>query len=456
MAGSIEIAHERGVPPSGPTGEVWSELAERLRELTGLDGSMPGRVTVYTLTVTRWVAVVGQLFAVLFVHFSLGIEISLAALLPAIGLSAFVNLILTVRHKATTRLSERSAAALHAYDILQLCYLLAFTGGVQNPFAALLLVPIALASATLTLRSTTIVTGLALLALAALAVEPGGLPWRGAPLVLPGLYQLGMAVALVIATVLVAVFVWGIAEAARRQADALNVAQLALAREQQLSALGGQAAAAAHLLGTPLGTITIIAKELVRELPEGSPLAEDAAELLAQAQRCRELLKALGRPADDPAHERFTAAPLTSALEQIAAEHARPEVAIRVLLRPVDDTPEPSPAMTPEIRHSLANLIDNAIRFARTEVAVTVRPARTGLVVEVEDDGPGFPAEVLDWVGEPFISTRKDEGGLGLGIFIATTLLARTGAKLHFGNTARGARVAVAWPPGALGTARGS
>ena len=125
-----------------------------------------------------------------------------------------------------------------------------------------------------------------------------------------------------------------------------------------------------------------------------------------------------------------------------------------MLLRPVDDAAEPSPAMTPEVRHSLANLIDNAIRFARREVTVTVRPARTGLVVEVEDDGPGFPAEVLDWVGEPFISTRKDEGGLGLGIFIATTLLARTGAKLHFGNTARGARVAVAWPPGALGTAR--
>lgn len=454
MAGSIEIAHERGGPPSGPTGEVWSELGERLRELTGLDGSLPGRVTVYTLTVTRWVAVVGQLFAVLFVHFSLGIQVSLAALLPAIGLSAFLNLLLMIRHRATTRLSERSAAALYAYDILQLCYLLAFTGGVQNPFAALLLVPIALAAATLTLRSTTIVTGLTLLALAGLAVEPGGLPWRDAPLELPALYQLGMAAALVIATVLVAVFVWGIAEAARRQADALNVTQLALAREQQLSALGGQAAAAAHLLGSPLGTITIIAKELVRELPDGSPLAEDAAELLAQAQRCRELLKALGRPAEDPEHERFTAAPLTSALEQIAAEHARPEVATRVLLRPVDDTAEPSPAMTPEVRHSLANLIDNAIRFARREVTVTVRPARTGLVVEVEDDGPGFPAEVLDWVGEPFISTRKDEGGLGLGIFIATTLLARTGAKLHFGNTARGARVAVAWPPGALGTAR--
>jgi two-component system sensor histidine kinase RegB len=271
-------------------------------------------------------------------------------------------------------------------------------------------------------------------------------------MVLPRLYQLGTAAGLIIAAVLVAGFAWSIAEAARRHADALSVTQLALAREQQLSALGGQAAAAAHLLGTPLGTITIIAKELVRELPEGSPLAEDARELHAQAQRCRELLRSLGRPADNREHDPFTSAPMTACLEEIAQRHGRPGIRITVRLQPVDDTPEPVPHVTPEFRHAIANLIENASRFARREVWITVRPSRSGLTVLIEDDGPGFSAEVLDWVGEPFLSTGREQGGLGLGIFIAITLLARGGARLQFDNTGTGARVAIIWPPDAMGS----
>lgn len=451
MASLIEAARDRRARTSGSAVELRAGFASWLRDLAGLRRGEPGRVTVHTLTLTRWVAVVGQLFTILFVHFSLSIELPLQVLLPAVLLSAIVNLALLFRLKATTRLPERSAAALYSYDILQLCYLLALTGGVQNPFTALILVPIALAAATLELRSTMVVTGLALLALLLLALEPGGLPWRGGePLVLPGLLQLAIASGLMIATVLIAVFVWSIAEAARRHADALHVTQLALSREQQLSALGGQATAAAHLLGTPLGTITIIAKELVREMPDGSPLAEDARELLAQAQRCRELLRGLGKPAVDREHELYTAAPLTGYLEQIAAEFARPEIAVTVRLDPVDGTPEPAPSLTPEMRHSFANLIDNAIQHARREVMITVRPSSTETVVLIEDDGIGFPAEVLDWLGEPFISTRQEQGGLGLGIFIAITLLARTGARLHFDNTARGARVSMVWPPESL------
>jgi two-component system sensor histidine kinase RegB len=211
--------------------------------------------------------VVGQLFSILLVHTSLAIPLPLGRLLPAVALSALVNLALLLRLRGTARLTEPAAVALYAYDILQLFYLLALTGGTQNPFAVLLLVPVALAAATLELRSIVAVTGLALAGLPVLTLGAGGLPWYGGPLELPLLYRVGAAAGLAIATVLIAVFGWGLAEAARRRADALHVTQLALAREQQLSAVGGQAAAAAHLLGTPLGTITIIARELVRELP---------------------------------------------------------------------------------------------------------------------------------------------------------------------------------------------
>ena len=461
MATGIELSRERayGSTPTrvgdggGSPGD--DPAAGWVDEVTAFGyGPAPGRVTVHTLTLTRWVAVVGQLFSILLVHTSLAIPLPLGRLLPAVALSAVVNLVLLLRLKAMARLPEPAAVGLYAYDILQLCYLLTLTGGTQNPFAVLLLVPVAVAAATLELRSIVAVTGLTLACLPVLTLAAGGLPWHDGPLELPLLYRVGAAPGLMVAAVLIAVFGWGLAEAARRRADALHVTQLALAREQQLSAVGGPAAAAAHLLGTPLGTITIIARELVRELPPGGPLAEDAAELLAQAQRCREILKTLGRPDEERDHARFTAAPLSVHLEQVAAGLARPGVTFTVRVeRPADGTPEPPVVMTPEFRHSLGNLVDNAFQFALRRVELVVRPGRAGLTLTIEDDGPGFPPEVLDWVGEPFLASRR-EGGMGLGIFIAVTLLARTGGRAHFDNTARGARVTVAWPPDAFRSGR--
>lgn len=422
-----------------------SSLARRLSDLTGLAAGAPGRVRLHTVSLTRWVAVIGQLFTILFVHFSLGIALPLGALLPAVALSALVNLALGLGLKATTRLPERSVAALFAYDIVQLCYLLALTGGVQNPFATLLLVPVALAAATLDFRSTVGVTLLTLTAVAALALAPGPLPWRDGGLELPALYRVGGWAGLSLSIVLVAVFAWSVAEEARQRAEALTATQLALAREQQLSALGGQAAAAAHLLGTPLATINIIAKELVRELPAGSPLAEDAAELLGQVKRCRELLASLGKRGGGKDHEQFTRAPFSSLLEHIATDFARSGVDVQVRVVLIDGTPEPQVHLTPELRHSLSNLIDNAIQFATAAVEIELRVAQAELALTIQDDGPGFPPEVLDWLGEPFLSTRRRQGGLGLGIFIANTLLARTGARVHFDNTRKGARVTLSW-----------
>ena len=441
MARTLHLTNE---PAPRGLGRGW--LARRMPDLTGFREGAPGRVRLHTVSLIRWVAVIGQLFTILFVHFSLGIALPLAALISAVALSALVNLALALRLKATTRLPERSAATLFAFDILQLSCLLALTGGVQNPFAALLLVPLALAAVTLDIRSTVGITALALVCVAALALISGPLPWRDGGLTLPALYRVGGWAGLSLAIMLIAVFAWSVAEEARQRSEALTATQLALAREQQLSALGGQAAAVAHLLGTPLATINVIAKELVRELPDGSPLAEEAGDLLAQAQRCRELLAGLGKRADDDAHRNFTRAPFTSMLEHIAGEFARPGIDVRIDLEPCDGVAEPEVTLTPELRHSLANLIDNAIQYASSEVLITLQPTRVGLTLVIEDDGPGFSAEVLDWLGEPFLSTRRDEGGLGLGIFIANTLLARTGARVHFDNTEEGARVTVSWP----------
>jgi two-component system sensor histidine kinase RegB len=419
------------------------------RLVTDLRGEQGG-VRLRTLTATRWVAVIGQLFTILLVHFSFDIRLPLSALLPAVALSAAINLGLTVGFKATTRLGDRSASLLIAFDVLQLVYLLALTGGLQNPFATLLLVPLAIAATTLGRGWTIALTFLTLTCIALTALFPGALPWRGSAPRLPPLYLLGAWAALTMAAVLTAIYAWSVAEEARRRAKALAATQMALAREQEMSALGGQAAAAAHLLGTPLATINIIAKELVRELPAGSPMADDLEVLLAQARRCREILQGLGERRRPGEHDQYTRAPLSSLVETIAQEHARPGIIVRVQVEAADDADEPELAATPELRHSLANLIDNAIRFAGHEVIVTVRPSRQGLELGIDDDGPGFPPEVLDWLGEPYLSTRRAEGGLGLGVFIAITLLARTGASLHVDNKVRGARVTVRWPPHAL------
>jgi two-component system, sensor histidine kinase RegB len=430
--------------------ESWAEPLRRIGPLLALDGAAPGRIRLHTVAVMRWVAVVGQLFTILFVHFSLDIELPLLGLLPAVGLTAAINLALLLAFGARARLNENVAALLFAYDILQLCWLLALTGGLQNPFSILLLLPVTLAAATLGFGATIGLTGVALAGSVLLALMPGTLPWHQSGLSLPPLYLLAAWTALSMAIILIAVFTWSIAEEARRHAEALTETQLVLAREQKLSALGGQAAAAAHLLGSPLGTINIIAKELVRELPPDSPLLEEAHELLGQAQRCGQILAGFARSPQAADHHPFARAPISSLLGSIAEEFARPEIEVDIRLDRAGAAPEPELVLAAEIRHALGNLIDNAIQFAHSEVIIEIRTDGNGLELVVHDDGPGFSPEVLDWLGEPYISTRHGEGGMGLGVFIAKTLLARTGARLHFDNAVKGARVVVWWPTEAL------
>ena len=424
---------------------------DRLRSALTAGGE--GRVRLSTLTLIRWVAVVGQAFTVLLVHISFGIVLPLAPLLALIGLSALVNLALALALPATARLTDRGAAALLGYDILQLGCLLELTGGLQNPFALLLLVPVTISATILSLPTTVALCGLTFAVVTVLAIWPTDLPWPGGTLRLPHLYMAGLWVAFSLGAVLIAGYAWRVAEEARRRTDALAATQMALAREQQLSALGGLAAAAAHELGSPLATIAVTAKELARSLPPDSPLNEDAAELVSQTQRCREILATLGQhPANGGGHEPFTRVPLSSLLEEIAASYGRPGVAVAVTVEDGDGQGPDQPDLTPspELRHGFGNLIDNSIQFAARRVAVRVRPEPHRVVVTIEDDGPGFAAEVLQEIGEPYVSTRREHGGLGLGVFIASALLGRTGATLKFDNSPVGAQVTIIWQRAAL------
>ncbi len=405
-----------------------------------------GRIRLHTLSLTRWVAVVGQLFTVLFIHYSLGIPLPLEWLAPAIVLSALINLALMVTLRAATRLPERLALWLFAYDIVQLGYLLALTGGLRNPFGTLLTVPLMLGAATLGLGSTVLLSLLAVATITFLALVPGPLPWFDGGLPLPGLYVAAVWAALSMAAILIAAYAWRVAEETRRMTDALGAAQMALAREQEMSALGALATAAAHELGSPLATILITAKEMLNELDDDDPLRAEAQVMLDQALRCRTILAAIGRRRDHDEHAPFVRAPLSSVLREIAELYARPLVTLEVTSRIADGQEEPTLMPTPEFRHALGNILNNGLEFARSKLQVVVEKDSREVRVVIRDDGPGFAPEVLEWLGEPYLSTRRDNGGLGLGVFIATTLLARTGAALHVENASDGAVVTLRWP----------
>jgi len=404
------------------------------------------RVRLRTLTMVRWVAVVGQAFTVLLVQVSLGIDLPLISLSAAILLSCLLNLALSFRSPPTARLTERAAALLLSYDILQLTFLLALTGGLQNPFSVLLLVPTTISATILSLRTTIALAALVIAALSVLALSPGPLPWQGEAPALPALYVAALWCAEVLACALLAGYAWRVADEARRMSDALTATQIALAREQRLSALGGLAAAAAHELGSPLATISVTARELADNLPDDSPLAEDVAELVTQSHRCRDILRRLSERPEPEQHDAFTRLPLSTLLATIGAAHQRMGVVVRVALEPVEGGVEPVVAPVPTLIQGIGNLIQNAVLFARTEVRVTVLPGPERVTVRIEDDGPGFAPEVIEELGEPYVSTRRESGGLGLGVFIAQTLLVRSGASLTFVNGYAGAVVEIVWP----------
>lgn len=407
-----------------------------------------------TLVRLRWLAVAGQTVAVLFVYNGLGFGLPIGFCFAVIGISALLNIMLKLRFPASRRLRAWPAFALLGYDAVQLAALLYLTGGLENPFALLLLVPVII-SATALGSSPTIVLSVLVIALASLlALYHRPLPWYpGESLPLPLVYVSGVWVALVLACIFIGVYTYRVAKEARRLATALNATELVLAREQHLSALDGLAAAAAHELGTPLATIALVTKELERELPAGGPHAEDIALLKSQSERCRDILAKLTSLSGEQDRV-LSRLPLSHLLEEVV-EPYRVLGALIVIAAPQGAGPQPVGLRNPAIVYGLANLVENAVDFARTRVDIASEWTESEIAVTIADDGPGFAPGIIDRIGEPYVTSRgrstddDEAGGLGLGFFIAKTLLERTGARLHFANRREpetGAVVRVVWP----------
>ena len=422
------------------------------------------RLRLVTIVRLRWMAIFGQLAAILIVMFIYGFALPLGSCLSYIALSAWLNVYLAVRFPARHRLSIGHATLMLAYDLVQLSALLYLTGGIENPFTMVMLAPVTVSAGSLPPRNTVFLGILTVIALALISTTHFPLPWYpGMRLDLPQLYQTGYLAAVAACMVFIALYAARLAKESRQMSAALAATDLVLAREQKLHALDGLAAAAAHELGTPLSTIVLVAKELQRDEATSPAMREDLELLRTQALRCREILaKLTRRPSEqDPLHAHLTVLEL---LDESAGPYRNHGANIAIAAGPRAanaGNEEPIGERRPGVIYGLGNLIENAIDFAKSKVEV--RADWTDRVVEISilDDGPGFPADVMETLGEPYVTTRSAGGrmgdgestGMGLGFFIAKTLLERSGATLNLANRdapESGAIVRITWPRSAF------
>lgn len=424
------------------------------------------RLRLQTILRLRWLAVLGQSATVLIVYWVMGIHLPIGACLAVISLSAWLNVGLRIRYPASQRLESHYAFLMLGYDVLQLGALLYLTGGLENPFAFLLVAPVTVSASTLPPRVTVALGGLAILVATLLTEFHLPLPWfHQSTFRLPLPYVFGIWTAVVLGILFIGFYSWRTAEEARRMAGALAAAELVLAREQKLSALDGLAAAAAHGLGTPLATIAVVTKELLRNADSSDPHYDDLLLLRTQAERCRTILSELAGMSEQPDFI-VSRMPISHLLDEAVAPHRLAAVpAIELEAAPAPGTKpgplaqEPVMQRNPGVIHGLGNLMENAIDFASSKVEIKASWSGDEVRIEIADDGEGFPPHVLEQLGEPFVTTRPSHGGdgealdenigMGLGFFIAKTLLERSGARLELANRARppgGAVVTVVWP----------
>lgn len=427
-------------------------------------------IRLRTLIWLRWAAIAGQITALVIAQAYYQLKLEIGYCYMVIGLSVVANLVAMSIFPKNKRLTERENLLMVLFDLLQLCALLFLTGGLHNPFSLLVVGPVTVSAAALSLRSTVFLGATAILLVSLLAEFH--LPLRtehGFILRIADVFVFGNWIALVIAVVFLAVYTRWIASEVNSMSDALQATQMALAREQKLTDLGGVVAAAAHELGTPLATIKLASSELIDDLADRPELLEDVQLITQEVDRCRDILRSMGRVGKDDLYVRQ--APLTTVVEEAAQPHLERGKVVHFNAIPHLGTELPQPMILrrPEIVHGLRNLIQNAVDFARANVWIDCSWSEERITVRVQDDGPGFPPHLIGRIGDPFMRDRRSAAeraarpayeGMGLGLFIAKTLLERSGAELTFANgrdatdpdggTDVGAIVEVSWSRDAI------
>ena len=416
-------------------------------------------VRLSTLVLLRWFAIGGQVIAILSAVYLFGLQIEFTLAIFVVAASVFANLTSNFLFPQNRRLSEREATLVFVFDIAQLGLLLGITGGLNNPFALLILAPVTIASAALRRGNMVIVGTFAILVISLVTrVNIPILSPNGDLLSLPELFLFGYWLALVIGVIFLSIYTRRVTNEMHAMGDALLATQMALSREQKLTDLGGVVAATAHELGTPLATIKLVSSELADEVASDSSLLEDVNLIAEQAERCRKILRSMGRAGKNDRH--LQNVPIEAVVREAAEPHLDRGKMVLFDVGPdeLTDIAQPIVARQPEIIHGLRNLVQNAVDFANERVEITIEWTETDLSICISDDGPGFPQSILGRIGDPFVGRRRahvdqenrpEYQGMGLGLFIAKTLLERSSAKLLFENGLSTSDLVAASQPGA-------
>ena len=401
-----------------------------------------------TLIILRWIAITGQLFAINIVYFYLNLTFPILIAHVIITIGLITNLVLQFKVKSIL-LKDFYASIFLIYDLIQLSLLLYLTGGISNPFSILMIIPAIISSTFLSMGTTIVLGFLTITFLFLLTVFHHPLPGiHDGNVIFPKLYLIGYFIAIIIGLIFLSYFGVRFAGESKRRSDAVNKLQQVIAKEYELESLGGQAAAAAHSLGTPLATISVVSKELKKELKNNKEVSKDIDLLISQTKRCGEILKQISKKqiAEDVFLSKTSLESLLSEIIDSFQETSSKKIELVVF----EDNNKVNFKRSPELIYGLRNFIGNAVKFSKSKVEIVIQSDKQKIFVYVVDDGPGFPDDIIKILGEPYIKSKslevKSNSGLGLGTFLGKTLLERQGAQLNFQNHVNGgASVTISW-----------
>ena len=413
----------------------------RLRENLNLDKK--------TLVILRWIAIIGQFTAVNLVYFYLKLDFPVLITYAILFFGFLTNSYLQFGIRSIT-LKDFYASIFLIYDLIQLTGLLYLTGGISNPFSILIIIPAIISSTFLSMGTTIVLGFLTIVFLFLLTIFHFPLPGiHDHSITFPKLYLIGYLLAIIVGLVFLSYFGIRFSGESKRRSDAINKVQQVIAKEYELESLGGQAAAAAHSLGTPLATISVVATELKKELGKSNEHSKDIDLLISQTKRCGEILKKISKKqiTDD---EFFSKTKIEDILHEIV-ESFRESSSKKIKLNSDDDRNKFDFQRSPELIYGLRNFIGNAVKFSKSIVEINIKSNSKNLEILINDDGPGFPDDVKDLLGEPYINSKSQEvnlnSGTGLGTFLGKTLLERKSARLSFLQDEKlgGASVKIFW-----------
>ena len=391
-----------------------------------------------TLINLRWIAVLGQTITCLVVEYFFGFQLPWLEILLTILALIISNLALYPRYSINNRLSETATTVVIAADILQLALLIFFTGGLSNPFVVLFITPIAITVTSLPIRSTSILIFLTIIFITILGSFNYPLESNMLDLSVPPIFILGMWVSLFVTILFLTFYAGGLTDESRKISAALKVAENLLVKEKNLSSLDGLAAAAAHHLGTPLGTISLIANELKNDESINENAKKDLMILSEEVDKCKKILGSLGeKPSSDD--DLITKIELQALLEELCELIKVKEIKFSINFN--DNDPGMKEILLrrrSELLLGLSNIIENAADFASTTVELNVSKSGKFINLEINDDGKGFSNSILSRIGDPYVSSRSKSSnngdGLGLGFFISKTLLERLNISVQAYN----------------------